>query len=341
MAEPTSVLTFKDLIIEVSRKMSTAFYGADGDEEIQVPTDPHDLAEAKRMVNNGIRMFLNDAPPKGWFWTRPVQQFVLWADIAVDSAVTVTGSAYDPATNKSTITATQSSFFATMEEHTLTTTTSGDFTITDYVSATVVKVQGDASAVAAETFSMTSGGNFTMPVIFAGSVQGDIHFAAGTNRGSVIAWGSESEARIFREDSTSTTGIPAIAAVRPKTTVVGNRRRWELVIWPTPDSDVTVEFPFDLHFDKLVELDEVQPAPLMYDEAVKAACLAIVDKDSENILGSDWNYYTGRALPQAYLINNRAAPKSVGSFNMGSVSRADAIRLFRNNSTRQDVTFNP
>jgi hypothetical protein len=339
MAEPTSVLTFKDLIIEVSRKMGTAFYGSDGDEEVQVPTNAHDLAEAKRMVNNGIRMFLSDAPPKGWFWTRPVQSFVLWADIAVGTD-TVTGSAYDPGSNKSTITATASAFFPTMEEHTLTTTTSGDFTITDYVSATVIKVQGDASAVSAETFSMASGGAFTLPVTFGGSVQGDIRFAAGTNNGSVIAWGSESEIRAFREDSTST-GTPNIAAVRPKATVVGSRRRWDLVVWSTPDADVTVEFPFDLHFDKLVEFDEVQPAPLMYDEAVKAACLAAVDKDGENVMGTDWEYYTRRALPQSHLINNRAAPKSVGSFNMGSVSRADAIRLFRNNSTRQDVSFNP
>lgn len=339
MAEPTSILTFKDLIIEVARKMGIAYYGADGDEEVQVPTDTHDLAEAKRHVNNAIRMFFSDAPSKGWLWTRPVQSFVLWADVSLSTA-TVTGSAYDPASNKTTITATTASFFPTMEEHTLTTTTTGDFTITDYVSSTVVKVLTDATAVAAETFSMVSNGAFTLPAIFAGSVQGAIHFAAGTNEGSVISWGSESDVRLFREDSSSQTGTPSIAAVRPKTDVVGSRRRWELVVWASPDSDITVEFPFDLHFDKLVEFDEVQPAPLMYDEAVKAACMAIVDKDGEGILGHDWEYYRGTALQNAYNINNRAAPKSVGSFNQGSISQADQIRFFRQNASRREVTFN-
>ena len=341
MAEPTSILTFKDLIIEVARKLGTAHYGANGDEEVQVPTDTHDLAEAKRHVNNAIRMFLSDAPAKGWSWARPVQSFVLWTSLSATAGTTVTGSAYDPATNKSTLTSTDEDFEATMEEHTITLTTSGDFTITDYVSPTVVKVQGDASAVSAETYAMTANGNYTLPATFGGSVQGNIHFASGTNEGSVISWGSESDVRLFREDSSSQSGTPSIAAVRPKTSVVGNRRRWELVVWAIPDSDITVEFPYDLHFDKLVEFDEVQPAPLMYDEAVKAACMAIVDKDGEGILGHDWEYYRGTALPNAYNINNRAAPKSVGSFNQQPMSQADQIQIFRRTTTRQNVTFNP
>jgi hypothetical protein len=38
MSEPTSVLTFSDLILEVAYKLGIAYYGAAGDGAAQVPT---------------------------------------------------------------------------------------------------------------------------------------------------------------------------------------------------------------------------------------------------------------------------------------------------------------
>jgi hypothetical protein len=343
MAEPTSVLTFEDLVIELSRKMGTASYGADGDLAVQVPTDVHDLAEAKRMVNNAIRMFINDAPTSGWRWTRPIGSFVLWTDIAVDSTNTVTFAGYDPASNKTTITVTSAVFLATMEEKTLTLTTTGDQTITDIVSTTSVKVSGQlTSAIDGETFSITADGNYTLPATFGGVPSGaPITYAADSNLGVGLKWDSESNLRAWRSD-TEQSGDPFAAAIRPKATVVGVRRRWELMVYPTPSAEVTVEFPFDLVFDKLVEFTEVLPTPITQDENVKAAVLAIGDKEGEGILGTDWQYYTDKALPNAYRIDARSAAKRIGSFNdPGNVSNAEAIRVFRARLfQRPDVTFN-
>lgn len=84
MAEPTSALTFEDLILEASRLMGTGHYGSDGDEAVQVPTDAHDLAESKRMVNNAIRMFVADAPRSGWNWMKPVDTITLPAQDTLD-----------------------------------------------------------------------------------------------------------------------------------------------------------------------------------------------------------------------------------------------------------------
>lgn len=293
------------------------------------------------MVNNAIRMFINDAPTSGWRWTKPVGSFTLWATISADATNTVTFAGYDPASNKTTITATSAVFIDTMEEKTLTLTTSGDQTITDVISSTSVKVSGELTAtIDGETFSITADGNYTLPANF-GSPNGAISFTSSTDRGVGLDWGSETTIRAFRAD-VEQTGDPFIAAVWPKTTVVGSRRRNELLVYPTPNTEVTVEFPFELGFDKLVELTESPPTPQNQDENLKAAVLAVADKEGEGILGMDWNYYRNTALPAAYRIDNRLAPRKLGSFHKPhSMSNAEALRLFRSQIfQRPDVTFN-
>lgn len=343
MAEPTSALTFEDLLLEFSRKMGTASYGADGDEALQVPTDTQDLAEAKRMVNNAVRMFINDAPRAGWRWTKPVGSFVLWPTISADATNIVTFAGYDPASNKTTITITSAAFLDTMEEKTLTLTTTGDQTITDVVSSTSVKVSGElTSAIDGETFSLAPDGNYTLPATFSGTVSGQITFAANSNIGVGLFWANASDIRRWRSD-TEQTGDPFAAAVQPRTTIVGSRRRWELMVYPTPSDEVTVEFPFELSFDKLIDLTESPPTPLSQDENIKAAVLAIADKEGEGILGVDWEYYRNTALPNAYRIDERSAPRLIGSFNNPTgISNADTVRVFRNSIyQRPTVAFNP
>jgi hypothetical protein len=342
MAEATSALSFADLIIEFSRKLGTASYGAAGDEAVQVPSDVHDLAEAKRMVNNAIRMFINDSPKRGWRWTTPIASVALWATVAVDAANVVTFAGYDPATDKTTITVTSAVFLASMEEKTLTLTTTGDQTITDVVSTTSVKVSGELTAsIDAETFSITADGNYTMPPTFGGEKAGPITFAAGSNLGVGLEWSTESVIRGWRAD-TAQTGDPFVAETRIKDVVIGSRRRHELMVYPTPSSAVTVEFPFVLAFDKMVEFEESPPTPISQDENVRAAVLAIADKDGEGAQGLDWQYYRDIALPRAHSRDARSAPRSVGSFNHGSSrSNAEAIRVFRSTlMQRPDVGFN-
>ena len=342
MAEPTSILTFETLILELARKMGVAFYGTAGDEAAQIPTDIHDLAEIKRMVNNAIRMFINDAPTTGWRWAKPIGSFALWATESADSGNIVTFAGYDPASNKTTLTITSAAFLDTMEEKTLTLTTTGDQTITDVVSSTSVKVSGElTSSIDGETFSITPDGNYTLPVTFSGTVSGAIEFAANSNLGVGLDWNSESVIRQFRSD-TAQSGDPYVAAVRIKSSVVGIRRRWELMVYPTPSAAVTVEFPFELGFDQLIEFTEVSPAPFSQDENLKAAVLAIGDKEGEGILGSDWDYYRNTALAKAYRIDARSAPRFIGSFSEpGGGSNAEAIRVFRSRLyQRPNVSFN-
>ena len=89
MSEPTASKTFEDLILAVAIQQGVAYYGADGDEVAQIPIDVFDLSECKRHVNNGISMFLMDAPPQGWRCMEPILDVALWPSVAVEAIATV------------------------------------------------------------------------------------------------------------------------------------------------------------------------------------------------------------------------------------------------------------
>jgi len=341
MSEPTSVLTFQDLILETARKARVAYYGENGDEKAQIPNTAYELDECKRHVNNAIRMFIHDAPqPHGWRWTRPTASVSIWNSIAADSTQTVVSAGYDTVTDKTLITANTDSFYESMEEKEITVTDVDTYTISDYVSATQIKVYGDATAIgtAGTTWSITSDGNFTLPRTFQGMYTGQITYASGTDQGIGIEWKSEALIRQWRANITDDSGDPYWAAVRVMSSGTP-RRRWELMVYPTPDEVLTVEFPYQVHFDSLVNLDDVSPAPFCHDETIKAACLAIVEKDGESQTGADWEYYRQVCLPQSYMQDALSAPQKLESQNRSAQS--GSIQYFRDVLyQRPTVTFN-
>lgn len=107
VTEPSSVLSFNELILEVAYKIGVAYYGSDGQGELQIPVDAHDLDLCKRIVNKAIRMFINDGPgPNGWKWLNPVAQMDIWPIISADtsgSTTFITSTSYDSTMNLTTI----------------------------------------------------------------------------------------------------------------------------------------------------------------------------------------------------------------------------------------------
>ena len=332
MPLPSSALSFKDLIIEAARKIGVASYGSDGTGEVDIPDTDYDLDEVKRHVNNAVRMYLNDGPaPNGWRFARPTDSIVVWGTIAVNAANTVSSTDRDTLNDRTTLQAVSDSFYPTMEGKPLVVTGVGTFTIYQHVSATKVIVVGDASSAAAATWSMTADGNYTMPAVFGGEYIGDITYVANSNQGVGIDWMSEGHIRQWRESITDETGEPYWACVRPMNSEFENRRRWELMLYPQPDEIVTLEMPYILGFDKMLELNEHPPVPVSHDEALKAAVLALVEKDVEGALGIDWQYYHDNALPKAYQVDARSAPKSIGYIGNRPARRGSAIQDFRQN----------
>lgn len=332
MSEPTASLSFSDLIIEVAVKLGVAYYGTDGDEAAQVPQDVHDLNECKKHVNNAIRMFLADAPPSGWRCQHPIASVTLWPAVTVDATVTATG-VYDPATDTTLITALADMFYASMEAKSIVITDVDTLTMETYVSATEMRVAGDHHWVGTQTFSIAADGNYTLPLTFGGQVGGDITYAAGSSPVMSIGWVHPVTIRGLREDTVVQTGDPYQAAIR---TMNSPRRRWELMVWPTPNSVNVAEFPYELYFDKLVNLTDMHPCGWAHDETIKAAVFAAAERDAEDTLGGLTEYYRKIALPNSYRADGRQAPRRLGSMNRNrGVSRDN----FRGHRRRPTVTY--
>lgn len=329
MGEPTAALSFSELIIEVAIKLGVAHYGDNGGEIAQIPEDAHDLNECKRHVNNAVRMFLADAPPNGWRCQRPVADVILWPSVAVVAAMTATG-VYEPAMDTTLIIASADAFYPSMELKSIVITDVDTLTIATYVSASQVRVSSDHHWTGSKTFSITADGDYTLPATFGGQYTGDISYDANTSTVLSIAWTSEARIRNLRENSTAETGDPHQADVRPMSST---RRRWELVVWPMPSIVRTVNFPYELYFDKLVGLTDMHPCGFAHDETIKAACFAAAEKDAEDMIGGLMQYYRQVALPNSYRIDGRQAPRNLGSMNRRRVVTPHNFRQFQRRPT--------
>lgn len=327
-AQPTSALTFSDLILETALKMGVAYYGADGTEAPQIPTDAHDLADCKRHVNNAIRMFIGDAPKVGWRWARPAKSFTLWASIAVDASRTVTAGAYDAPNDQTLLTLTGGVFYETMEDKDIVITGVGTFRIKQYVTATTAYVAGDASSVSADTYSITADGDYTLPRDFGGDHGGPVTFGSDTNQTTIIQWADESQIRDARTVTADTTGFPTLVAVKSADTIYsGERRRYALAVYPIPYSNFTVEFKYNVYFDALTSLTEYAPSPIVHDETLRAACRAVVERDVDRITnGPDWQYYRSNRLPPSQDADSRSGPRRLGYFGNPTRGGADMGR---------------
>jgi len=141
MVEPTTALTYGDLILVVAEQLGVAYYGAAGDEAAQSPVDVYTLDKCKRYVQDGIRMFMADSPPNGWRWQRPLISVDIWQDLGISMPTNTQGSNVATAVyagGVTTVTATSDSFSAAMADQVIAVKGHGVFTIDAYVSATEV-----------------------------------------------------------------------------------------------------------------------------------------------------------------------------------------------------------
>ncbi len=322
-----SALTFKELQTYIASQLGVAYYGATGTEVAQPPTDVPTAQQIKDYVNGGIRTFLMDAPEEGWRVQQPIASLVLWAS-KTTGVVTISGVGDTTATSAS------SDFYASMVGHTITASTSGNtYVITAYTSATVVTLSADASADTGDTFTLTATGNYTLPSDFGGEYASKLTYAASTNAGTPIKWSNEGTVRRLRENTETQTGYPSLAATR-KMDATNIARRWEMVVYPTPGGDYTVQFAYELHFTALTSDGDLHPFGANYDEVIKTACAAFAELHGEDALSGRQQYYRTVALPAAYRINRRSAPKSLGNLRPKEFNITD----WRDLQERPDVT---
>ena len=282
MSEPTSIFTFSDLVTKVSREAGIAYYGPSGDQKALPPIDIHDLELCKEIVNDAIKMFIADAPDVGWRWTKRIASIVF-------AGTRVTGTVDSIPTSNQLTDATLSDTYDTDDDlngywcYILTGTGAGSYArITGYTASggTIVVADwldqygqaGGTDPVATDTFAITDVeviagdiARYPLPEGFCGEVSGDIHYAKDSSHSAHIEWRHESLIRQRRAVNV-VTGYPFYAAIRPwepQTGTLGShaKRRWELIVDPQPSATDTVQFPYEIIFDKLDMEAGVADAP--------------------------------------------------------------------------------
>jgi len=262
MAEPTSALSFEDLVKRIAETLEIADYDTTDGTLIVPVVDKYHLQLCVRYVNNAIRMFIADAPPKGWRWMNRVHSLTM--------AVTYTGTA----TGGSSTTLVDSGLAATYDDDffngydiyiTAGTGVGESATVTDYTGSsgtfTFAALSGGSTPDTTSKYSIAKstdaidgdGSRYMLPEDFGGTVNGKITYAAGSNHGTEINWCDESQIRDWRS-TTVQTGYPVLAATRPyspTSSTITTNRRWEIVFDPRPASIQTVKFPYTMHFNKL------------------------------------------------------------------------------------------
>ncbi len=271
MSEPTSALTLYGLILRVAREAGIAYHGANGDEPAMIPVDYHDFELCKRVVNDGIRMFIADAPPKGWRWMRRIMSVSLTATRITGTADSTSATTIVDATLATTydsdddlndywcyiLTGTGAGSYAQITDYDAT-GTPGECTVADWLDQ--YGNPGGTNPAANSTFAITPietvGGDITrypLPENFGGEVDGQIKYEADSTHGTHIEWRDESLIRA-RQTVTTFTNYPHRAAIRPLeygSNSFGPKRRFELIIDYKPSAAEVVEFPYTLFFDEL------------------------------------------------------------------------------------------
>lgn len=262
MAEPTSSYSVWDLVLQVTKAAKIAYYGSDAQQVPMVPVNAHDFDRCLRVVNDGIKRFIHDAPEDGWQWQKRMA--------AVTFGIVERAGTVDSGSSTTLVDATLETTYDTDNDlngyYVYDTTLKIQALITDYTTsggtitvAAWLDYYGNASALipaADDVFYVTDvatvegdKARYFLPDDF-GEVAGPIEYLRQSNVGH-IQWGNITDIRRTRAIG-AFNGIPHTAAVR----AILNRK-WELLVYPSPSVAKTVEFPYRIGFDGLRALSGV------------------------------------------------------------------------------------
>ena len=268
MSEPTSQLTMLSLCNKVAKEAGIAYYGPAGTSPAMLPIDKDTLSRVKDCVNDGINMFVADAPENGWKWRKRIMQIAI-------SNTRVTGTA-DSADATTLVDDAISTVYDTNDElngwyiYISSGTGEGSFAqITDYVASSgTITVSdwldengnpGGIDPAASSGYIITpyetvkgDASRYYLPEDFGGDIIGNITYTKDTSHDEKVDWVSESEIRALSQNGDDS-GYPYKAAIRPIEPVSGlnPKRRYELLLYPTPAQDDILEFPYAVVFNKL------------------------------------------------------------------------------------------
>ena len=275
------------------------------------------------ILKSGLRQFYHppllpgDAMTYDWSFLHPVSTL----DIGPTTG-TVSGTpTYDAGTGLSTITATASIFEDRMDDDGNSTTiefdTSGNsYTISSVTSATVVVVSGDASSETADDGITISGQYiYDLPDNYGG-IDGGFTYTS-SNMRRVIPVVSELFIRKKRA-GLNTTGVPDYCAVRPKSSDNTSGQRYEVLFYPRPSSNYTLEYSYIPLMDVLTASAPYPWGGEPHTETIIASCLAVAEERLNDTRGEKWNRFMERLRASVDFDRRMNTPETLGYVRDGS-----------------------
>jgi hypothetical protein len=204
-------------------------------------------------------MFISHAPEEGWRWRNRIQEVTFGivettgtvdsggATTLVDDALSSTYDADDDVNGYYVYDLTKE-IYAVITDYA---TATGTVTVAEWLDyednvSSSTPASGDSYSITDVKTVHGDKARYYLSDDFQGDYSGTITYAKDSNRGHILDWVGEARIRQDREVSVIT-GRPARAAVRPSPV----RRKWELIVDPSPSAADTVIFPYRIGFDKL------------------------------------------------------------------------------------------
>lgn len=213
----------------------------------------------------------------------------LWADVLADDANTISGGTYNETNDQTPLTADSAAFHPYHVGYDLTLTDTGAVRIVGFTSSTVIILAGDQSAVDAETFTVTSGGRYLLPVDFGGfKGKPVLTFESGSGLKPPSLKKVSPEEIWNNRRFSANDGTPRRYAVAPASGtdwVLGSAQRSVLLVDPPPAVAWTVAYQYEV------------------------ATNSLTDSESEYALGPAWmgRLYQAAALARSELLDNGTA----------------------------------
>ena len=336
MAEPSGVSTMSDLVLRVAEKLGIAEYTSAG--LIHVPTDQFNLNLCKRYINNGIRMFMADAPRKGWRWMRRLMTVTFDAEGDGDDNIGADAARYKLAEN----------FGGTVDGPIRYDADTSVGTRIEWCDESVIRARrslsvntGIPTLAAIRPYQPTSEAltatrQWEMIVdpapgsAYVVKFPYTLHFDKMDLEAGIVDSGTDTTAvdatrtegtdyfKTWKIEIVAGTGLGSNAIVTGYTAAGGT---FTVADWltsagaaggtnPGADSIYVVQPAANLH-----------PAGHQFDDAVEAACLARCEAESQDEhFDTFWtDYYHKKALPNAHKLDMRSAPRSLGLMLNGPV----------------------
>jgi len=336
MSEPSGAYTFERLLLDVAEYVGIANYDATTGQRY-LPTDKYDLGFCKRIVNGGVRMFMDDQPRKGWRWMRRI------ASVTFDS----TGGGANNIDSDAARYLLPANFGGTTDGKITYSSDSGTGQRIEWCdesrirNARAINVQsGTPSLAAIRRYQPTDenlssrrwelivdpepSSNYTVEfpyTLYFDDMKMETGIADSTSTTTLV------DATRYEPDDCfndwiitiiSGTGRGSYAVVTDYTAATGT---FTVADWLDANGNAGGTDPDTDSIYRVEPADNLHPAGFEYDEVILAACMARAESDpNSDDLGDKWTgLYYKKYLPSAKAKDERSAPRKMGYCGDGEV----------------------